>query len=421
MFHLRLPAALPVTLAVALAACSDSTQPTDPAASTNEPDLRASGSQQPAGPLALGRAVRGFGGFFLDAQGAPTVYLVDASQRANAASALEPWLRANGKSAAALQVRKGEFAWTDLERWFAKASPAAFGIRGTVYVDADEAANRIRVAVERGTPPEQIRGALVQAGIPAEAILVTESAPIRALATLRDAVRPTVGGLQINFDPDPGSPGSFVCTLGFNAIAGGQRSFITNSHCTNEQGGTEGTVYGQPLLSGGVIATEVADPEYLHRGCYASFVCRFSDAARAAYAQGIESSLGDIARTPGPNTTGSQQLTIGGRFTITGEDLSTEFVVGSVLNKVGRTSGWTQGPVSLTCIDVLQSGSRFVKLCQTLVEANSLGGDSGSPVFALAGSNNVTLAGILWGGGDNVFVFSPLANIERELGPLTTH
>jgi hypothetical protein len=52
---------------------------------------------------------------------------------------------------------------------------------------------------------------------------------------------------------------------------------------------------------------------------------------------------------------------------------------------------------------------------------NSLGGDSGSPVFALAGSHDATLAGILWGGGDNVFVFSPLANIERELGPLTTH
>jgi hypothetical protein len=234
-------------------------------------------------------------------------------------------------------------------------------------------------------------------------------------------VRPTVGGLQINFDPDPASPGSFVCTLGFNAMAGGQRSFITNSHCTNEQGGTEGTAYGQPLLSGGVIATEVADPTYSHRGCYASFVCRLSDAARAAYSQGTESSLGRIARTPGPNNTGSQQLTIAGEFTITGEDLSTEFVVGSVLNKVGRTSGWTQGLVSLTCIDVLQSGSRFVKLCQTLVNANSLGGDSGSPVFALAGSHDATLAGILWGGGDNVFVFSPLANIERELGPLTTH
>jgi hypothetical protein len=402
MFRLRLPAALPAAIAVALAACSDSTQPTDPAASPDNPDLRASGSQQPAGPLALGKTVRGFGGFFLDAQGAPTVYLTDASQRATAARALEPWLRANGTSAAALQVRKGEFAWTDLERWFAKASPAAFGIRGTIYVDADEAANRIHVAVERGTSADQIRAALVQAGIPAEAVLVTESPPIRALATLRDAVRPTVGGLQINFDPDPASPGSFVCTLGFNAIAGGQRSFITNSHCSNQQGGTEGTVYGQPLLSGGVIATEVDDPNYVRgRDCYASFVCRYSDALRAAYAAGTTSSLGTIARTPGPNNTGSQQLTLAGDFTITGEDLSTEFVVGSVLNKVGRTSGWTQGPVSLTCIDVLQSGSRFVKLCQTLVEANSLGGDSGSPVFAAAeGSNNVTLAGILWGGAE---------------------
>jgi hypothetical protein len=46
---------------------------------------------------------------------------------------------------------------------------------------------------------------------------------------------------------------------------------------------------------------------------------------------------------------------------------------------------------------------------------------SGSPVFAEEGGGNVTLAGILWGGGGGTFVFSPLANIERELGPLQTH
>jgi hypothetical protein len=114
-------------------------------------------------------------------------------------------------------------------------------------------------------------------------------------------------------------------------------------------------------------------------------------------------------------------LTIAGEFHISAEDLNTEFVVGSELNKVGRTTGWTRGPVTLTCVDVLQSGSRFVELCQTFVGAGVAGGDSGSPVFAEEGGGNVTLAGILWGGGGGNFVFSPLANIERELGPLQTH
>jgi hypothetical protein len=365
--------------------------------------------------------VHGFGGFFLDASGTPTAYVTDANARGNVSKALEPWLKAHGKSAAQLQTRKGDFQWADLERWFAKASPAAFGIPGTVFVDADEAANRVRVGVERGTAMERVRAALVRAGVPAAAILITETEPIRPLVTLRDAVRPTLGGLQINFDPDPATPGSFVCTVGFTVIAAGQRGFVTNSHCTNERGDVEGTPYGQPLLSGGVIATEVADPASTHKDCYASFVCRFSDAALAVYVAGTESALGKIARTPGPDKTGNQQLNIAGDFTITGEDLSTEYVIGSVLNKVGRGTGWNQGPVTLTCADVNASGTRFVVLCQTLVQAVSGPGDSGSPVFADEGGNNVTLGGILWGGTSDSFVFSPLANIERELGPLTTH
>jgi hypothetical protein len=46
------------------------------------------------------------------------------------------------------------------------------------------------------------------------------------------------------------------------------------------------------------------------------------------------------------------------------------------------------------------------------------GGDSGSPVFR--GTSNVTLLGILWGGSGSQFVYSPIANIEQELGALTT-
>lgn len=419
---MRNPRLLPAAMALAaVAACSDSTQPTDTPAPADNPELRSTQAQQPAGPLALGRSVRGFGGFFLDAQGVPTAYLKDVAERGTVGRALEPWLRAQGRSVSDLRVRQGEFEWADLERWFAQASPAAFGVAGTVSVDADEASNRIRVGVQRGTAMAPIRAALERSGIPSEAVVIAEVEPIRQLATLRDAVRPTIGGLQINFDPDPATAGSFACTLGFNVLAGGQRSFITNSHCTNVQGGTEGTVYGQPLLSGGVIATEVADPEYSRRNCYPTRICRFSDASRAAYAPGTESALGSIARTAAPNATGNANLLITGAFQITGEDLSTEFVVGSTVNKVGRTTGWTTGPVAATCVDFGVLGSNVVQLCQTAVEAVSGPGDSGSPVFERGGGDNVTLAGILWGGGDGIFVFSPLANIEQELGPLTTH
>jgi PKD repeat protein len=48
------------------------------------------------------------------------------------------------------------------------------------------------------------------------------------------------------------------------------------------------------------------------------------------------------------------------------------------------------------------------------------GGDSGSPVFRVTGTNTAELVGILWGGNSSgdMFVFSPLKNIQDELGSL---
>jgi hypothetical protein len=224
-------------------------------------------------------------------------------------------------------------------------------------------------------------------------------------------VRPAVGGLQINV------PG-FLCSLGFNAIRNGQRSFITASHCTNRQGGVEATPYYQPLQSTAPvkIATEVSDPGYSSNktGCPAGYRCRFSDAARAAYASTTTSSLGKIAKTTGPN---NNSITINGSFSITAEGIAS---VGQTVGKVGRTSGWTTGRVTNRCVNVQLSGTNIVLLCQNIVSARVRSGDSGGPVFK--GSTNVILTGILWGGDDagTLYVYSPMSNIERELGALTT-
>jgi hypothetical protein len=97
---------------------------------------------------------------------------------------------------------------------------------------------------------------------------------------------------------------------------------------------------------------------------------------------------------------------------------------GSLVHKVGRTTGWTYGFVVATCADVKVSGQDITQLCQTIVGAGSGGGDSGSPVFSRIGSTaKVKLDGILWGGGtdsfdNSIFVFSPIANVQGELGAL---
>jgi hypothetical protein len=266
-----------------------------------------------------------------------------------------------------------------------------------------------------------VKQAIARLGIPASAVIVEWTAPIRLAATLRSRVRPVRGGLQINFT-------QFICTLGFNALKNGVSSFITNSHCTKTQGGNQGTLYYQPLSStaNSFIGTEAADPNYFQGGvCPAGRKCRYSDAARATYNSGVSFSLGQIARTTSRGAlTGSITIsTANPFFTITAERANP--VAGAQANKIGRTTGWTFGQISATCVAVNVSGTNITQLCQSLVGAGVGAGDSGSPVFSRSGTGgNVTLLGILWGGSSDgtLFAFSPMSGIERsgELGALKT-
>lgn len=402
--------------------CSDPRDPAGPSDVPAGPDL-APVQGTAADPVALARSVAGFGGFFIDAQGNPTVYLRDPGQRGRAEQALSPYLRAHGLGPERLKVRKGDYDWAQLEGWFAGASAEALAVRGAVFVDADEASNRVRIGVEPGSGG-RVRAALAKLRLPDGAVIVEERAPVTYAvaqgqgpkpkakpsgASLQGVVRPIIGGVQINF------PG-FLCTLGFNVNGG----FVTNSHCTTTQGGTEGTPYWQPTQSASPsqVATEAADPQYSSnlQGCPSGRVCRRSDASRAAYANGFNDfTVGRIARTNRPG----RSLTITGDFTITGEGSA---VVGNVVNKVGRTTGWSQGGVTNTCVNTNVSGTNITQLCQNFVSATVGSGDSGSPVFQiLSGNNTVRLVGILWGGsGSQTFVFSPLTQVEQELGGLTT-
>ncbi|SRR6266705_2956736 len=404
MIHSRNAARLLAIAALAaLAACSDRTTPNEPA------QVPAPRFVQAPDLAALARTVPGFGGFFLD-HGIPTAYLTNPANRGPLERALSSFVSATGFTPAQIQVLPAQYAYGDLDGWFGQMSQEAFGLGGVVFVDLDEASNRVLVAIEHGADAGAIHGLAARLGIPAEAVVVRETDPIQYTATLRDQVRPVVAGLQINFS-------NFLCTIGFNAVSGGQNSFITASHCTDKQGGVEGTLYYQPLAStpNSFIGTEVADPVYFRGGaCPKGKKCRYSDASREAYASGVTFSFG-IAQTSGPN---NGSLTITGTIPVTAEGAAP---VGAVVNKIGRTTGWTQGTVTNTCVNTGVLGSNIVQLCQTFVSAGVGAGDSGSDVFALAGGN-ATLLGVLWGGNSagTQFVYSPIANVEQELGPLTT-
>jgi hypothetical protein len=291
-----------------------------------------------------------------------------------------------------------------------RATHAAAAVQGMVFVDDDERIGKLVVGVENANAARGVRTAMAAAGFDADSYEVIEHEPVRQLTmTLRTKHDPTKGGIQIHFS-------QYVCTLGFNAThaATGQRSFITNSHCTATQGGVENTAYYQPTSSTSPqIATEVADPQYFKGGvCPRGKKCRYSDSSRALYAASTGSSLGVIAKTDGVNT-GS--LNVAGTFTLSGKGSAS---LNTVVNKVGRTTGWTQGPVTRTCVNTGVQGSQIMQLCQNFVSAGVDGGDSGSPVFG----NSNQLVGILWGGsGTTTFVYSPIGQVEQELGTLTVN
>ena len=392
--HLKRPApTILATVAIVAAACSEPTTPTP----STSPNAAITAPRGAANLPAVARAVPAFGGFYYE-DGVPTVSLTDPGQRAAAAAAL-------GVNPSELRVVPARFAYQDLDGWFRGMSYEAFDDAGVVFVDLDEAANRVVVGMEHGAGHASVRSIAARLRMPVEALAIETTEPIYPAATLRDRIRPTQGGIQIHFS-------QFICTLGFNVTFGGQSSFITNSHCTNRQGGTEGTIYYQPTstLSGGSIGIEVHDPAYFRGNeCPRRKLCRYSDASRALYNSGVTSTVGAIAGTD------LDSLTITGTVRITGEGSP---VVGQVVRKTGRTTGTTEGAVTRTDVNTAVSGTRFLQLKQTWVAAGVGSGDSGSPVYTAGG----TLLGILWGGSTtgSTYVFSPIAQVQQEVGPFQT-
>jgi hypothetical protein len=291
-----------------------------------------------------------------------------------------------------------------------------FELAGVVFTDADETSGRLVVGVlDRGVEG-LVRAQLSRLGVLSQSVDVVETEPILRVTTLRDNVRPVVAGLQIRFS-------QYVCSLGFNALRGSTLGYVTAAHCSTSQGDVDGTQYYQPLnqVADEFIGTEVADPAFFRNanGCPRGRRCRYSDSNFSEADPAARFTVGGIAKTTGSN---NGSLEIAGEFAITAEGAAT---VGQTANKVGRTTGWTRGTVTRTCVNTGVSGSNIVLLCQDFVENDVqivAGGDSGSPVFRINGNGSVTLLGNLWGGSSSgtLFVYSPIANIEHELGALTT-
>lgn len=350
--------------------------------------------------------IPGFGGFFYDEAGLPTVHLLDPE---NAGAARETF-------GVGVQVRQGAWEFRQLAEWKSALIPL-LSLPGAVLLDIDEELNRLHIALDvtaedREANRERLERELIFSGVPREAVAVDEIEPAVPARLLTDGFSPIPGGVHISF-------ANSFCTLGYNVqrVAAEDFGFLTNSHCSQTQGLTEGTIYSQPAAPD-AVAFEIHDPRFTSSPfCPPGRFCRYSDALFALY-EDPGFGAATVARTAYRGRGTGSRDTVDTPFQVGSVDIFP--MVGSEVNKIGRSTGWTYGRVSFSCADINVPGTSFTLYCQHAAQAGARPGDSGSPVFKWRGGKMpwVQAAGLLWGYSSRHFYFSPILNIEAELGQM---
>lgn len=388
----------------------------------------------------------GFGGFFVDSSGVPFVWETTAALAFDLSEQLPTAIR-NVIGTSRLQTARrliARYRFTELVAYQIVSIKVLSDVSSLVAVDADERLNRLRVELSDFRDAAAVLAKLSEAGVPTDAVVLTRGYHMHATATLQDKLRPTGGGAQIRIN-NTFFNGSYApaCSLGFNVVgvSNGQRYALSNSHCTSDFDGEVGsTAYQRNVDNRDVIGSVEVNPAWNVTDPLCGDVarCRYSDAALVRYTLAANNTPDRViypcsySANPGvPGTIG----TCGQSATV--DDAATVLPwVGQPLQKVGRTTGWTVGLVTATCLYqptlYLEAGNpnyfSGILLCSDRVAANAGGGDSGAPVFyhpTLIGAAVVAPMGVLFGvagslvpPNEKYYAFSRRQLIEAELGAL---
>ena len=354
------------------------------------------------------RVPGGFGGLYFDKEGVLNILLTDPERASEARAALAQERFVQARTAgpggerfdlAHARITRGVYSHDQLQRWldhilreFA-GTPTMSGIR--VHK------NKVLLGVSDGTQQEEVLRIVQAVGIPDDAVIVEVSPTAVPLTTLTDRIRPVPAGVQVR-NSASGRP---WCSLGPNLLwitwQDSTRSFLVASHCTKEIfSENDTTLYWQPVYTDGTsnhIGNEVRDPALFECDENPAHGCRNSDAALGHYASYATYELGYIAR-PASRNSGTLTLDASApRFEIVGQ--FNWAVDGEVMEKVGRTTGWTGGSVVDGCITMQVSDAPYHSIrCSMLVDAEAGSGDSGAPVFKIESGTEVKIRGTLYAG-----------------------
>jgi hypothetical protein len=352
--------------------------------------------------LEVEAAAPGFGGMYYDDKGRLVLRLTHAPAAPAAERAIAAVFGREKLPAAGVVTEPAAWSFRQLKALQERVTPEVLSLAGVVLTDVDERSNRVAIGVENAEARSRVERVLARLGVTRAAIDIVEVSAVIP-NNIQGGWRPLAGGPQLE------TPGKY-CTLGFSAYQGGTPGFVTNSHCTQTQGGVEYTPAYQSVQPD-YVGTEVTDPFYASGGsCPAGRICRYSD---SAFFQASTSINYYVAQTPGPfNLTVSSWLLATGAVQYPSQ--------GQTVYKTGRSSGTTSGTIQWACATINSGGTPHTYYCNYIATSpaqNAAAGDSGSPVYFISG-NTATLTGLMWGSGWNPwhFAFAPLGTVQYELG-----
>jgi hypothetical protein len=354
--------------------------------------------------------IPGFAGEYRDENGREVVMLADSSWRATAVHFVADQRAKAGLPAAEIITRPARYDFLRLATWAGTAA-ALHKPGGMWALDVDEVANHLWIAVETASAAGAVRAELARAGVPPDGYRIdVREAP--RLTTLQNAVRPIVGGVQIE--------AAGYCTLGFNVMVSGVPGFVTASHCSARRNQLDGSTATQGDTAVRIGREAYDTPAWLCLTISGSTPCRYSEASIYDYYPGIPEDLGHIARTIAFGRGGAGAISIDASrpYFLIDRALRapSDAEVGTKVEKVGRTTGWTTGYVTRSCVTVF-SDIRYE--CQGFASLWSDSGDSGAPVFVLSADGaRAGLHGLAWAmvgdGSTREAIYSLLFGIERD-------
>ncbi len=347
---------------------------------------------------------------YFDKDGVFTVLLVDTTAQPEAKAALqrEPFIQARQTDQpekfdlGSARIALASYTHDQLQEWLEQVL-ARLSITSTAS-GVSVHRNQILIGVAADEQRAGVLRVVENLEIPAAAVIVEVRPPVQTLQSVLDRLRPVQAGIQIVSLVGPPGQQELACTVGPTVERLGQSAFLTASHCTLNPFETDWTYFYQPMANSESdrIGTEVIDPPLFFCLENPDIGCRNSDAAFALYESGVGSAFGYIARPIYRNPLSPTYYIdpANPTFQIVGQ--WNWAIDGEIVEKVGRTTGWTGGQVIDGCLAVMADtafgGYGNTIRCAMIVDAEGGGGDSGSPVFQIISGTQVKLRGMLFGG-----------------------